>query len=108
MTDLGRDFLQFTRSLYGSASPLESEDVKEYRARGIHRTDSAWLDRVRAFAVQFQSDGVGELELFAEIAGPLDIDSVSAEDIHEDLITLRLTKNEIPNEWCYFLTEKAF
>ena len=107
MKDLGQDFLRFARSLYNSA-PLETEDLNEYRAREINRTDAAWLDTARMFAAQFQSDGLGKLELFAEIAGPLNLDSVSAEDIHEDLITLRLTKNEIPNEWCYFLTEKAF
>lgn len=108
MTDLGREFLHFVRSLYGSAPPLETEDFNEYRARGINRTDAGWLDRTRAFAAQFQSTGIGKLELFAEIAGPLDLDSVSAEDVHDDLITLRLTKIDIPNEWCYFLTEKAF
>ncbi|MFM0758092.1 hypothetical protein [Paraburkholderia strydomiana] len=107
MTDLGHEFLQFTRSLYGTNPPLEVEDIDEYRAREIRCNNIDWLHRARTFAELFERDGTGTLEIHAKVGGKLDLDSATTDDIENEEITFRLEK-KITNEWCFFLTEAAF
>jgi hypothetical protein len=107
MTNLGYEFLLFTRSLYGNDPPLEVEDIDEYRAREIRSSDSDMLDRIRIFAEQFEREGTGTLEIYAGVSGKLELDSTTIDDIENEQITFRLEK-KVTAEWCFFLTETAF
>jgi hypothetical protein len=107
MTDLGREFLQFITNLYGTSPRLESEDIDVYRAGEISPKSTDWLDTARSFAKQFQIDGIGELELFAQVGGKLNLASATVEEIEDEKITFQL-KKKITADWCFFLTNKAF
>jgi len=107
MTDLGHEFLQFTRGLYGTSPPLEYEDINVYRAGAIRSISVDWLDTTRSFAEKFQIDGIAELEVFAHVGGKLNLASATTDDIENEEITFRLEK-KITTDWCFFLTDKAF
>lgn len=84
-----------------------SESMTVYRIDACRCQDSATLGRLRDVAMEVVAAGFGEIVIFDEVSGTLDLEDVPFEDVEGIDLSVRLEKASDAG-WRYFITEKGF
>jgi hypothetical protein len=104
---IGKEISSFFQKLANQPGSTVTESIQLIRVHNVTDLAAELVDELKAIALKVEQIGLGKLELFAEVAGRLEIANVEGDDIDGESLTVILEKST-KDDRCFFFSQKGF